>query len=153
MPIIEILKYPDNRLRKIAKPVLKINKKIQKIINNMFETMYNKNGIGLAATQINIPLQIIVISYIHKSNDPLTLINPEIIKISKTIINTEEGCLSIPNYQRIIPRSSKITITALNRYGQKIKIQASSMLSVCIQHELDHLIGKLIIDYFPDNHI
>lgn len=146
MVILKILKYPDKRLRKIAQPVKKINKKIKKIIHNMFETMYENKGIGLAATQVNIHLKIIVIDIMKKKYQPLILINPKKIK-EKGIIKIEEGCLSIPEKKKIITRSKKIEILALNYYGEKIKIIAKSLLSICIQHEMDHLIGKLLIDY------
>lgn len=145
MSLLKILKYPDKRLRIIANPVIKINKYIKRIINDMFDTMYMQEGIGLAATQINIHLQIIVIHdcFLKK---PLTLINP-IIKEKRGQINIEEGCLSIPTIKAIVPRSKYIKIEALNYFGKKIEINANSLLSVCIQHEMDHLIGKLFIDY------
>ena len=146
MSVLKILEYPDKRLRIIAKPVLEVNKKIQIIIKNMFETMYYKDGIGLAATQVNIPLKIIVINKIDPLIHPLVLINPKIIKQSGTI-STQEGCLSIPNYQARITRFNKITVSALNYFGQKIELHINSILSICIQHEIDHLQGKLFIDY------
>ncbi|XBC41699.1 MAG: peptide deformylase [Buchnera aphidicola (Kaburagia rhusicola rhusicola)] len=149
MSILKILTYPNNRLRTIAKPIIKINQSIQKTINDMFETMYFKNGIGLAATQVNIPLQIIVISNITKSKKPLALINPKIVKKSGNT-SIEEKCLSIPSYQALIPRSSAIVVTALNYFGKKITIEATSLLAICIQHEIDHLVGKLLIDYLSD---
>ncbi|XBC38101.1 MAG: peptide deformylase [Buchnera aphidicola (Floraphis choui)] len=149
MSILEVLKYPNSQLRIIAKPIIKINNSIHKIINNMFETMNFKNGIGLAATQVNIPLQIIVIDNISEIKQPITLINPKIIQ-SNGNISIEERCLSIPNYQASIPRSSHIVVTALNYFGKKIKIEATSLLAICIQHEMDHLIGKLLIDYLSN---
>lgn len=150
MSVLKILKYPDDRLRIIAKPIWNVDKKIQTIIKNMFETMYYKNGIGLAATQVNIPLQIIVIDKIDSSlSNPLTLINPKIIK-KNGFISTQEGCLSIPNYYAQIPRADKITVSALNYFGKKIEINTSSILSICIQHEIDHLLGKLFIDYLSN---
>ncbi|XBC44281.1 MAG: peptide deformylase [Buchnera aphidicola (Schlechtendalia peitan)] len=149
MSILKILQYPDSRLRIIAKPIKKITKSIQNIINNMFETMYVKDGIGLAAPQVNIPLQIIVINNILDLKKPITLINPKIIN-TKGHISIEEGCLSIPNYQAPIPRSSDIVVTALNYFGETIKLKANSLLAICIQHEIDHLIGKLLIDYSSD---
>ncbi|QCI26460.1 peptide deformylase [Buchnera aphidicola] len=146
MSILKILKYPDKRLRRIAQPVNKINKKIQNIINNMFETMYKHQGIGLAATQVNINLKIIVIDKIHPYNDQLVLINPKIIYTYDTT-STIEGCLSLPGINKKIIRSKIIKIQALNYYGKKITLQAESLLSICIQHEIDHLTGKLLIDY------
>jgi len=146
MTILKILQYPDKNLRTIAQPVKKINKNVQIIVNNMFETMYSEEGIGLAATQVNIPLQIIVISNIHNHNNPLVLINPKMITKSGEK-KVEEGCLSIPKQRAIITRSEYITVTALDYFGKKINIQANSLLAICIQHEMDHLIGKLFIDY------
>lgn len=149
MSILKILKYPNENLRTIAKPILHINRSIQKIIDNMFETMVFKNGIGLAATQVNIPLQIIVINNVSKLKKPIALINPRIIQTNGNT-SIEEGCLSIPNYSMFVPRSSEIVVTALNYFGRKIQIKATKLLSICIQHEIDHLIGKLLIDYLSN---
>jgi len=147
MTILKILQYPDKKLRSIAQPVNKINKNVQTIVDNMFETMYSEEGIGLAATQVNIPLQIIVISNIqNNNNDPLVLINPKITSKSGEK-KVEEGCLSIPKQRAIITRSEYITINALDYFGSRIEIKANSLLAICIQHEMDHLIGKLFIDY------
>lgn len=146
MVILKILKYPDIRLRFMAKPVTTINQNIKDIINNMFETMYKKRGIGLAATQVNIHLDIIVIDLINKNYTPIVLINPKIIYTAGRI-EIEEGCLSVPKIRKKIRRYKKITIHALNYYGKNITIQADTLLSICIQHEMDHLIGKLLIDY------
>ncbi len=146
MSLLKILYYPDKRLRLIAEPVNLINKKIQHIANNMIETMYKEEGIGLAATQVNIQLQIIVIHTMEKKQDHLVLINPKIIK-KKGNISIEEGCLSIPEYRASVPRSNYIKVQAINLCGEKIEIEAHSIVSVCIQHEIDHLQGKLFIDY------
>lgn len=143
---IPILYYPDDRLRIIAKPVKKINKNIHNLIRNMFYTMYIENGIGLAGTQINIHKKIIVIDISENKDQKLVLINPKILKQSGTI-KIEEGCLSIPKKRAIISRYKKITISALNMYGNKFTLKAINLLSVCIQHEMDHLVGKLFIDY------
>ncbi|WP_343188143.1 peptide deformylase [Buchnera aphidicola (Ceratoglyphina bambusae)] len=149
MKISKILKYPNKKLRYISKPVLKVNKNIQNIINQMFKIMILKNGIGLAAIQVNIPLQIITIIDTENYNKKITIINPEIIKKKKKIRKLE-GCLSFPNQQAIVTRYKYIKIKALNYYGKKIKISAKSLLSRCIQHEIDHLIGILFIDYLSD---
>ncbi|CAL4043421.1 Peptide deformylase [Buchnera aphidicola (Takecallis arundicolens)] len=146
MAILKILKYPDKKLRLIANPVRSVNKKIQNIINDMFETMYNKQGIGLAATQVDIKLNIIVIDLMIKKYQPIVLINPKIIK-KIGIIQTKESCLSIPGISKKITRAKEIKISALNYYGKKIYISAHELLAICIQHEMDHLIGKLLIDY------
>ncbi|NIH16501.1 MAG: peptide deformylase [Buchnera aphidicola (Periphyllus lyropictus)] len=148
MSILKILKYPNIKLRKISKPVKNFNNDLKNIINNMLETMRKNNGIGLAAIQINIKLQIIVIEKIHPLKKVLILINPKIKKKSKKIIKIKEGCLSIPKYEYITnSRSKNILVKAYNKYGEKFFIKAKNMLSVCIQHEIDHLKGKLFIDY------
>ncbi|CAL4325556.1 Peptide deformylase [Buchnera aphidicola (Protaphis terricola)] len=147
MSVLKILQYPDSRLKIIAKPINKITKEIKKISYDMLDTMYKKEGIGLAATQVNIPLQIIVVRSNNNNKKPyLILINPEIIE-KKGNISIEEGCLSIPEYRAFIPRSKYIKVKAINLYGNLIEIEAKSILSVCIQHEIDHLKGKLFIDY------
>ncbi|QCI17295.1 peptide deformylase [Buchnera aphidicola (Aphis helianthi)] len=146
MSVLKILQYPDKRLRLIAKPINIITQEIQKLADNMLETMHVKEGIGLAATQVNIPLQIIVVSKNNIKQENLILINPEIID-QKGNISIEEGCLSIPEYRAFIPRSDYIKVKAINLFGKKIEIEAKSILSICIQHEIDHLKGKLFIDY------
>ncbi|MCW5196392.1 peptide deformylase [Buchnera aphidicola (Pemphigus obesinymphae)] len=146
MTILKILQYPDKNLRITAKPVKEINNNIRNIVNDMFETMYSEEGIGLAATQVDIPLQIIVISNIHNYNKPLVLINPEIISTSGEK-KAEEGCLSIPKQRAIITRYEYIKINYLDYFGEKKEIKTNSLLSICIQHEMDHLIGKLFIDH------
>lgn len=146
MSILKILYYPDKRLRIIAKVVKKIDKEILSIINSMLDTMYFLNGIGLAATQVNIHMQIIVIDISEKRNKPLIFINPKILEKSG-LISVEEGCLSIPNQSTYIQRYKKIKISALDKYGSVIEITAKNLLSICIQHETDHLFGKLFIDY------
>ncbi|CAL4325168.1 Peptide deformylase [Buchnera aphidicola (Neophyllaphis podocarpi)] len=146
MQLFKIIKYPDKRLRKIAKPVKKINNKIKKIIQKMFLTMLYNQGIGLAATQIDINLKIIVIGNIEEKYKNIVLINPEIIE-KRGRYSIEEGCLSIPHKKAFIKRYKYIKIKALDYNGKKIFIEGEKLLSVCIQHELDHLIGKLFIDY------
>ncbi|QCI16145.1 peptide deformylase [Buchnera aphidicola] len=146
MSLLKILHYPDKRLRVIAKPVNNINNNIKNIVNNMLDTMYQENGIGLAATQVNIPLQIIVVSAMEKEKNNLVLINPKILK-KEGNISIEEGCLSIPEYRALIPRFNHIKVQAINLHGKKIEIETESIVSICIQHEIDHLKGKLFIDY------
>lgn len=146
MTIKKILQFPDNRLRKIAKPVKKIGKITKKIINDMFDTMNAHHGIGLAATQINIHQQIIIIKKNIQKNKPLILINPIILKASGNI-NIKESCLSIPNIEKKINRAYYVQIQSINYNGKKIILHAESLLAVCIQHEIDHLIGKLFIDH------
>ncbi|VFP79316.1 peptide deformylase [Buchnera aphidicola] len=147
MSIRKILKFPDYRLRLKSKPIKIINYKIIKIIRDMFDTMHANNGIGLAAPQINILKKIIVISSLEPNQSELILINPIILKKNKKYIRTEEGCLSIPKKTAVINRSSYIKIKAIDHLGQLFILEARSLLSICIQHEMDHLIGKLFIDY------
>ncbi|URJ27972.1 peptide deformylase [Candidatus Blochmannia vicinus (nom. nud.)] len=146
MSILEILRYPDERLRKIADPVIAVSNNIRQIVNDMFDTMYFNKGIGLAATQVNIQQQIIVIDLCIKNKQRLVLINPNIIKRTG-IISMAESCLSIPQIHEIVPRSETIIVRSLDQHGNKFEIEANNLLAICIQHEVDHLYGKLFIDY------
>ena len=144
--ILEILKYPDKRLRTVAKPVMDVNSEIKKQVKDMFETMYDAPGIGLAATQVNFHQRLIVIDISDECNQPLCLINPEIIEKNGEI-EWEEGCLSVPNYYENVKRANEIKVSALNELGQSVEIEANEMLAVCIQHEMDHLNGILFVDH------
>ena len=144
--ILEILKYPDKRLRTVAKPVENVNSEIKKQVKDMFETMYDAPGIGLAATQVNFHQRLIVIDVSEECNQPLCLINPEIIEKNGEI-EWEEGCLSVPNYYENVKRANEIKVSALNELGQSFEIEVNEMLSVCIQHEMDHLNGILFVDH------
>jgi len=144
--ILEILKYPDKRLRTVAKPVENVNSEIKKQVKDMFETMYDAPGIGLAATQVNFHQRLIVVDVSEECNEPICLINPEIIEKSGEI-EWEEGCLSVPNYYESVKRANEIKVSALNELGQSFEIEASEMLAVCIQHEMDHLNGILFVDH------
>ncbi|WP_241575379.1 peptide deformylase [Rosenbergiella nectarea] len=146
MSVLQVLHYPDERLRKVAKPVAQVTSDIKQIVDDMFETMYAEEGIGLAATQVDIHQRIIVIDVSEERNERLVLINPEILnKCGETGI--EEGCLSIPEQRALVPRAEKVTIRALNREGEQFELDADGLLAICIQHEIDHLEGKLFIDY------
>ncbi len=144
--ILEILKYPDKRLRTIAKPVEEVNSEIKQLAKDMFQTMYEAPGIGLAATQVNFHQRLIVIDISEECNQPLCLINPEIIEKNGEI-EYEEGCLSVPNYYENIKRANEIKVSALNELGEQFEIEADEMLSICIQHEMDHLNGILFVDH------
>ena len=144
--ILEILKYPDKRLRTVAKPVENVNSEIKKQVKDMFETMYDAPGIGLAATQVNFHRRLIVVDVSEECNEPICLINPEIIEKNGEI-EWEEGCLSVPNYYESVKRANEIKVSALNELGQSFEIEASEMLAVCIQHEMDHLNGILFVDH------
>ena len=144
--ILDILKYPDKRLRTIAQPVVSVNSDIKKQVKDMFETMYDAPGIGLAATQVNFHQRIIVIDISEDCTQPLCLINPEII-VKSGEIEWEEGCLSVPNYYENVKRANKIKVGALNEHGNTFDIEANEMLAICIQHEIDHLNGILFVDH------
>lgn len=146
MSVLQVLHFPDDRLRIVAKPVKEVNADIKRIVDDMFETMYAEEGIGLAATQVDIHQRIIVIDVSENRDERLTLINPELLsKDGETGI--EEGCLSIPEQRAFVPRAERVKIRALNREGEAFELEADGLLAICIQHELDHLVGKLFIDY------
>ena len=144
--MLEILTYPDDRLRQKAKPVEKVDDSIKKIVDDMFETMYASAGIGLAAVQVNIDLQIVVVDLSTTKDQPLVLINPNIIAASGEII-CEEGCLSVPEIREKVKRADRIVVDALNREGESIRIEAEEFFAVCLQHEIDHLNGVLFVDH------
>ncbi|MBT8120811.1 MAG: peptide deformylase [Gammaproteobacteria bacterium] len=146
MAILDILHYPDKRLRTVAKPVETVDASIKKLVDDMFETMYVAPGIGLAATQVNVHKQVIVIDISEEKNQPLCLINPQIIAEEGTE-SCDEGCLSVPDIYETIKRSEKVTVKALDQNGDEYTLQADELLAVCIQHEMDHLKGKLFVDY------
>lgn len=146
MAVLKVLSYPDKRLRTKAVPVAVVDDAVRSIMDDMLETMYEAPGIGLAATQVDIHQQIVVIDVSEDKSDPLYLINPEIISKSGTEIS-EEGCLSVPEYYAEVERADKVTVRALGRDGESYEIDADGLLAVCIQHEMDHLQGKLFVDY------
>ncbi|QYN45485.1 peptide deformylase [Gilliamella sp. ESL0441] len=146
MAILPVLRFPDERLRKIAKPVTAFTPELQTIIDDMIETMYEQNGIGLAATQVNVHEQIIVIDVSEDRSNVYVIINPEVIS-QEGETGIEEGCLSIPDCRGFVPRAEKIKINALDRNGNPYQIDADELLAICIQHEMDHLKGKLFVDY------
>ncbi len=146
MAKLDILLYPDKRLRTVAKPVENVDDNIKKLVDDMLETMYAAPGIGLAATQVNRHVQVIVIDVSEDKSQPLCLINPEIIDQEGTE-RCDEGCLSVPDIYESVERSEKVTVKALDQNGNEYTLQANEMLAVCIQHEMDHLNGKLFVDY------
>lgn len=148
--ILNIIKYPNPLLRKKAKKVKKVDKKIKDLIKNMFDTVKNAPGVGLAAPQVGESLQIIVVN--HEENQ-FALINPKIKKKSKEIQIFQEGCLSVPGLIGIVERPEKIEVEALDKNGEKIKIEAEGFIAVIIQHEMDHLDGKLFIDRVKDKNL
>lgn len=146
MSVLQILHFPDERLRITAKPVKEVDAKIQQIVDDMFETMYAEEGIGLAATQVNIHQRIIVIDVSENRDERLVLINPELLEKSGET-GIEEGCLSIPDQRALVPRAEKVKIRALDREGKSFELEADDLLAICIQHEMDHLVGVLFVDY------
>lgn len=146
MAILEVLRFPDERLRTVASPVEKVDKTTQSLIDDMLETMLDEKGIGLAATQINEHKQIVVIDVSEKQDAPLILINP-VITHKEGITISEEGCLSVPNNYAKVERAEKVTVKALDKAGKEFSLDADGLLAICIQHELDHLKGKLFVDY------
>lgn len=146
MAFLEVLRFPDERLRTVAKPVAQVDDSIKKIIADMFETMYQENGIGLAATQVNIHQRIVVIDVSEDKEEQLVFINPEITKKDGSTIS-EEGCLSVPHSYAKVDRAETVTVKATNIDGQEFSLDADGLLAICIQHELDHLQGKLFVDY------
>lgn len=146
MGILTILEFPDERLRKKAEAVKVVDKKITQLVDDMLETMYSAKGIGLAANQINVQQRVVVIDVSDEKNAPLCLINPEIIE-KDGVKESEEGCLSVPGFFENVNRAEHIKIKALNREGQEFELEAEGLLAVCIQHEMDHLEGKLFVDY------
>ncbi|MFY1026999.1 peptide deformylase [Actinobacillus seminis] len=146
MALLNVLIYPDERLKTIAKPVEVFDEKLNKFIDDMFETMYQEEGIGLAATQVDVHQRIITIDIEGNKQNQLVLINPEIIE-SCGETGIEEGCLSLPGLRALVPRKEKVTVKALNRKGEEFILQAEDLLAICIQHEIDHLNGIVFADY------
>ena len=146
MAVLEVLRFPDERLRTIAQNVVSFGPTIQQIIDDMFETMYAEEGIGLAATQVNIHQRIIVIDTSEDRTGRLVLINPELLE-QRGSTGIEEGCLSVPECRALVPRAEWVKIRATNAQGEQFELETDGLLAICIQHEMDHLIGKLFVDY------
>jgi len=147
MSLMTILEFPDPRLRKKAAPVETVDDTIRETLDNMIETMYDAEGIGLAATQVNVHKRILVIDISEDRSSPQEFINPEIIILDPEPLGHEEGCLSVPGYYELVSRPKKVQINALDRNGEPFELEAEGILAVCIQHEVDHLDGKLFVDY------
>lgn len=147
MAKLPILYYPDPRLRRHALPVEQVDDEIRRLIDDMLETMYDAPGIGLAATQVNVRRRIVVVDISNTKSDPVALVNPEIVDVIGPPVETEEGCLSVPDVYETVERPDTVRYRALDRDGRPVEGQAEGLLAVCIQHEIDHLDGKLFIDY------
>ncbi len=147
MALLPILCYPDPRLHKVAQPVQAVDERLRALIDDMLETMYEANGIGLAATQIDVHQRLVVIDTSEERNQPMVLINPEITWMSDERVKGDEGCLSVPGIYDGVERATAVKVTALDRDGQTQNIEAEGLLAICIQHELDHLKGKVFVEY------
>jgi peptide deformylase len=147
MALLNILCYPDPRLHTVAKPVTQFDEALRALVADMTETMYDAQGIGLAATQINVHQRVVVIDTSEERNQPLVLINPEITWASEERVKGEEGCLSVPGIYDGVERSVAVKLKAADEHGKLREIDAEGMLAVCMQHELDHLMGKVFVEY------
>ena len=147
MAILNILEFPDPRLRTIAKAVERVDDDLRQLIDDMFETMYDAPGIGLAATQVNVHKRLVVMDLSEDKNEPMVFINPEFESLTDEVDQYQEGCLSVPGFYENVDRPQKVKIKALDRDGQPFELIAEGLLAVCIQHECDHLNGKLFVDY------
>ena len=147
MALLPILCYPDPRLHTVARPVQAVDARIRQLVSDMLETMYDAHGIGLAATQVDAHERVIVIDVSEERDKPLVLINPEIVWASPEKQINEEGCLSVPGIYDGVERSSSVRVSALDEKGESRTVEAEGLLSVCIQHEMDHLMGKVFVEY------
>ena len=147
MALLSILSYPDPRLHNVAKPVEVVDDRIRQLVKDMAETMYEAPGIGLAATQVDVHERLIVIDVSEERNEPLVLINPEILWASQEKQVGDEGCLSVPQIYDKVKRHARVTVRALDRDGKECEFTAEGLLAVCVQHEMDHLLGKVFVEY------
>jgi len=147
MAQLHILRYPDPRLHTIAKPVAQVDARIRQLVDDMLETMYAAEGVGLAATQVDVHERVLVIDTSDTRNDPRVLINPELIAQSEEMSFSDEGCLSVPTIYDKVARHARVTVRALNRAGESHEFDADGLLAICVQHEMDHLLGKVFVEY------
>jgi peptide deformylase len=147
MSKLDILRYPDARLHTIAKPVAHVDERIRQLVDDMLETMYAADGVGLAATQVDVHERVIVIDTSEGRDVPRVLINPELVQRSEEMMLGDEGCLSVPTIYDKVPRHARVRVRALNRAGETYEFDAEGLLSVCVQHEMDHLMGKVFVEY------
>jgi peptide deformylase len=147
MAKLNIIRYPDPRLHTVAKPVVQVDERIRRLVDDMLETMYDAEGVGLAATQVDVHEQVIVIDVSDGRNLPYVLINPELVKRSEEMTFGDEGCLSVPAIYDKVARHARVTVRALDRSGTSVQFDAEGLLAVCVQHEMDHLIGKVFVEY------
>lgn len=147
MALLKILEFPDPRLRTVAKPVEVVDERIRKLTEDMLETMYDAPGIGLAATQVNVHERVLVMDVSEEGDQPMVFINPEIEVLGPEEQDYQEGCLSVPGFFEDVSRPANVRITALDQQGEPFEMRPDGLLAVCVQHEIDHLDGKLFVDY------
>jgi len=147
MARLNILRYPDPRLHTVAKPVEAVDARVRQLVADMLETMYGADGVGLAATQVDVHERVLVMDTSDSRDQPLVLINPELIETSEEMVFGDEGCLSVPTVYDKVPRHARVRVRALDRNGEAREFEAEGLLSVCVQHEMDHLLGKVFVEY------
>ena len=147
MALLPILRYPDPRLHTVARPVGAVDESIQRLADDLLQTMYDADGVGLAASQVDVHLQLIVMDTSEQHDTPVVLINPQIVARSAEMALNEEGCLSVPKIYDLVERHAEVTVRALGRDGQPFELQAQGLTAVCVQHEMDHLLGKVFVEY------
>ena len=147
MALLNILRYPDPRLHKVAAPIAQVDDRIRTLAADMLETMYEAEGVGLAATQVDVHERLIVMDTSEDHDQPLVLINPELIGVSDEMVLGDEGCLSVPTIYDKVERHARVTVKALDRNGKPFQFDAEGLASVCVQHEMDHLRGKVFVEY------
>ena len=147
MSILTILRYPDPRLHTVARPVAVVDERIRRLVDDMLETMYAADGVGLAATQVDVHERVIVMDTSEQRDRPLVLVNPEVLARSEETAVAEEGCLSVPQIYDSVERPARVTVRALGRDGVPFEFDADGLTAVCVQHEMDHLVGKVFVEY------
>ena len=147
MALLPILKFPDPRLHKVAQAVVTVDDRVRRLADDMLQTMYDAEGVGLAATQVDVHERIIVMDTSDTRDQPVVLINPELVQRSETMSFRDEGCLSVPSTYDKVARHEQVTVRALDRSGQSFEIQCEGLAAVCVQHEMDHLIGRVFVEY------
>jgi len=147
MALLTILTFPDPRLHKVAQPVTAVDARIRQLVDDMLETMYASEGVGLAATQVDVHERVIVMDTSESRDQPLVLINPELVARSEEMSFSDEGCLSVPAIYDKVARHAKVTVRALNRAGDTFEMEAEGLSAICVQHEMDHLIGRVFVEY------
>lgn len=147
MAKLHILRYPDPRLHTVAKPVKEVDERIRRLVDDLLDTMYAADGVGLAATQVDVHERVIVIDTSETRDDPRVLINPELVARSEELTFSDEGCLSVPQIYDKVQRHARVTVRALDRAGETVQFEADGLLAICVQHEMDHLMGKVFVEY------